>query len=154
MGELIYQDSTGPNGAVAALARRVDHVLQHGGSDDSLICDVWANNQWSSVTSTSMVTATRESVRILNLTQNGFDTDLVGSHSLRSGGAMALKPMNYKDSTIRKLGRWKSDTWQMYIHSQIDKLHQGVAAAMSTPHVFKNIAAIEAPQAAQMLAAR
>ena len=41
------------------------------------------------------------------------------------------------------MGRWSSDTWQMYIHSQIDKLHEGVAAAMSTPRNFKNIAFIE-----------
>ena len=66
---------------------------------------------------------------------------------------MALKLEGYKDSTIRKLGRWKSDTWQMYIHTQIDKIHQGVAASMSKPHAFKNIAFIEPPKAATMLAA-
>ena len=65
---------------------------------------------------------------------------------------MALKIQGYKDSTIRKLGRWKSDAWQMYIHSQIDKLYHGVAAAMSKPHTFKNIANIEPPRAASMLA--
>ena len=65
---------------------------------------------------------------------------------------MALKIQGFNDSTIRKLGRWKSDTWQMYIHSQIDQIYQGVAAAMSTPITFKNIANIEPPRAATMLA--
>ena len=82
---------------------------------------------------------------------SSIDPDLVGSHSLRAGGAMALKLLNYADSTIRKLGRWTSDSWQEYIHSQIDRLHEGVAQAMSTPHAFKNITFIEPPQAQQQL---
>ena len=96
-----------------------------------------------------MVSGTRRAVKSLKLHEQGFDPDLVGSHSLRAGGAMALKLMKYKDSTIRKLGRWSSDTWQMYIHAQIDQLHQGVAAAMSTHLPFHNIAFMEPPRPQQ-----
>ena len=145
MGELIYQEATGPTGAVAALARRVHHVLSNGGTDTNLICNVFHNNKWTSVTGADMVAGTRRAVKSLKLHEQGFDPDLVRSHSLRAGGAMALKLMNYKDSTIRKLGRWSSDTWQMYIHAQIDQLHHGVAAAMGTHLPFHNIAFMEPP---------
>ena len=65
------------------------------------------------------------------------------AQSLRSEGSMVLKSMGYNDSTIRKLGRWKSDTWQMHIHSQISKLYRGEAKNMSTPVIYHNIDIIE-----------
>ena len=145
MGQTLYLESTGPTGGVAALARRIAHILDNGGSDNNIICDVFANDKWTSVQSAHMVHATRAAVTSLNLEQQGIDPDLVGSHSLRAGGAMALKIMGFPDSTIRKMGRWSSDTWQMYIHRQIDKLHEGIAEAMSTPQNFTNIAFIEPP---------
>ena len=68
---------------------------------------------------------------------------MIGAHSLRAGGAMALKIMGETDSTIRKFGRWTSDTWMMYIHSQISQLYKGVAQKMSTPIDYHNNAFIE-----------
>ncbi len=93
-----------------------------------------------------MVTAICETVKMLKLHNNGYDPDMVGAHSLRAGGAMALKLMGYKDSDIRKFGRWTSDTWQMYIHSQIGQLSDGVAQKMSTHMPFVNVAFIEASE--------
>ena len=145
MGQVLHLESTGPSGGVTAVARRIAHILDNNGTDDNLICDVFSNGKWKSVQSADMVKATRAAVTSLKLDQKGIDPDLVGLHSLQAGGAMALKIMGFADSTIRKMGRWSSDTWQMYIHSQIDRLHEGIAAAMSTPQNFKNIAFIEPP---------
>ena len=39
---------------------------------------------------------------------------------------MELTIMGYKDSTIRKFSRWTSDTWQMYIHSQIENYQRAL----------------------------
>jgi hypothetical protein len=142
-GQTLHHESTGSNGAVAALARRVHHVLSNGGNGDNLLCDVCINNIWHSVESPEIVAAVRTAAKALNLQKQGIDPDIIGAHSLRAGGAMALKLMGYKDSTIRKFGRWTSDTWQMYIHSQISKLYEGVAHKMSTPIAFHNIAFIE-----------
>ena len=145
-GQTLHQESTGVNGAVAALAHRVHHILSHGGSEDQLICDVFtAKDTWRSVQSSDMVQTVRLAAKTLKLQDKGIDPDLIGAHSLRAGGAMALKIMGEKDSTIRKFGRWTSDTWMMYIHSQISQLYKGVAQKMSTPLQFHNIAFIEAP---------
>ena len=145
-GQTLHQESTGSNGAVAALAHRVHHILSHGGTEHCLLCEVCtAKDTWRSVQSSDMVQAVRRAAKTLNLHNRGIDPDMIGSHSLRAGGAMALKIMGEKDSTIRKFGRWTSDTWMMYIHSQISQLYKGVAQKMSTPIQFHNIAFIEAP---------
>ena len=81
----------------------------------------------------------------MNLAHKGIKLDLLGSHSLRAGGAMALKLQNYADTTIQKLGRWSSTTWLQYIHTQIAHLAKGVASNMSVDLPFYNIAFIEAP---------
>ena len=143
VGETLYQEATGPNGAVACLATRVSHILGNGGNGDNLICDYCVDGEWYAVDSSDIVRIVRTAVRSLNLQYKGIDPDLVGAHSLRAGGAMALKLMGYKDSTIQKIGRWTSNTWQMYIHSQISKLHEGVAADMSKSMSYHNIAFIE-----------
>ena len=89
----------------------------------------------------------RQSAADLNLHEKGIDPDLIGSHSLRAGGAMALKLHNYADTTIQKLGRWSSATWLQYIHNQIAHLSKGVAKQMSEDLPWVNIASIEPPTA-------
>jgi hypothetical protein len=44
----------------------------------------------------------------------------ISSHSLRAGGALHLN--NIPTHTIRKMGRWSSDTFLDYIHKQIAEL--------------------------------
>ena len=139
----MHHESTGIEGAVAAVARRVHHIISNDGKGENLICDVCINNKWHSVESSEIVGAVRTAAKSLKIQDKGIDPDLIGAHSLQAGGAMALKIMGYNDSTIRKFGRWKSDTWQMYIHSQISKLYEGVAQKMSTHIAFHNIAFIE-----------
>ena len=142
-GQTLHHETTGEKGAVAALARRVHHILSNGGTDQQIICDVFQDSAWSSVQSSEIVAAVRAAAKALKLQDRGIDPDMIGAHSLRAGGAMALKIMGYADSTIRKFGRWTSDTWMMYIHSQISKLYEGVAQKMSTPIEYHNIAFIE-----------
>ena len=54
--------------------------------------------------------------------------------------------MGHNDYTIRKFGRWTSDTWQMYIHGQIAKLSEGFAQNMSPPIAHQSIALIDPTQ--------
>ena len=77
----------------------------------------------------------------LGLIAKGFNLQDVSSHSLRAGGAMALKLHGYDRDTIKKMGRWSSDTFLTYIHEQISAFSKGLAAAMAIPIAFHNIAA-------------
>ena len=148
-GQKLHYESTGQQGAVAALVHRVHHILSNGGTDQQLICDVFQEEAWILVKSSEIIVAVRTAAKALKLHDWGIDPDMIGTHSLRVGGAMALKIMGYVDSTIRKFGCWTSDTWMMYIHSQISKLYKGVTQKMSTPIDYHNIAFMDHLQCQQ-----
>ena len=73
------------------------------------------------------------------LLSRGYTLDRVSSHSLRAGGAMAMKLSGTADSTIMRIGRWTSLTYLTYIHSQIGALSEGVAWKMSKCFQFQNV---------------
>ena len=45
----------------------------------------------------------------------GFHPNEVDSHSLRSGGVMTLHQTGVADSTIKVIGRWKSNAFLIYL---------------------------------------
>jgi hypothetical protein len=146
MGDTIHQNSTGtPNCPIRALAYRVHHILSNGGKQDTLLCSFFntTTNAWDCITSQDIITAVRAAARKLNLREQAIDPDLIGAHSLRAGGAMALKLHGFDDTTIMKMGRWTSLTFTQYIHTQIAHLSKDISRKMSMELPFLNIAAIE-----------
>ena len=66
---------------------------------------------------------------------------MVGAHSLRVGGAMAMKVNGVDTETIMKHGRWTGLTFMMYIHNQIAHfLSTNLSAKMSKELPLVNIA--------------
>ena len=146
MGETISHETAKeePNGPIQAVARRLHYILSNGGNEDSLLSDfITENGSWDTLTSAQMRNRVRRSVKILNLHKNGIDPDLVGVHSLRAGGAMALKLQGISDTIIQKQGRWTSMTFLQYIHNQIAHLTKNLSTKMSASLTFTNIASIE-----------
>ena len=74
----------------------------------------------------------------LKLTARGFPPGRVSLHLLRAGGAVALAVNGKSRDMIKKIGRWLSDTFLMYVHEQISHLTVGVTKRMSTPFPFTN----------------
>lgn len=132
---------------IKALARRIHHILSHGGNSNNLLCTYFEPPSTTPqlITSKDMLIIVRTAVRTLKLHERGIDADLVGVHSLRAGGAMALKLQGADDTTIMKLGRWTSLTFLQYIHNQIAHLSADLSQKMSIPISFTNIATIEQP---------
>ena len=147
MGQTIHHHAVpaNPNCPIKALARRVHAVLSNGGTSGNLLCDYYnpTSLTWHHVTSKDMLTHVRAAITSLGLPNRGITPDLVGVHSLRAGGAMALKLQGFEDTTIMKFGRWTSLTFLQYIHNQIAHLSMDVSTKMSLPIPFTNIAAIE-----------
>ena len=146
MGETIHQHATKTNFCpVKATARRIHHIISNKGKDTDLICDYYtkSTNTWSQISQTDMIQHLRKAVSNLDLTQAGITPDLVGVHSFRAGGAMALKLNGASDTTIMKIGRWTSLTFLQYIHNQIAHLSKDISHQMSKNIEFQNIAAIE-----------
>ena len=74
-----------------------------------------------------------------NLASRGYSLDRIGSHSLRSGGATHLHVLGFSPDTIKKMGRWNSDTYLRYIQSQIGDLTAGISAQMARVLHFHNV---------------
>ena len=83
------------------------------------------------ITAQEIREAVRHAARYDKLDEAGYDLSRIGSHSLRSGGATALKLAGYDEATIKKLGRWSSNTYLLYIQSQIANLTTGLATSMA-----------------------
>ncbi len=145
MGQTIHHKAV-PNlesRPIKALARRVHHILQNGGKPNHPICQYHHQGKTAYITPKDMINGVRTAVQDLHLQKVGIAPDLVGVHSLRAGGAMALKLHGASDTTIMKMGRWTSLTFLEYIHNQIGYLSENLSEQMSTALPFENIAAIE-----------
>ena len=81
----------------------------------------------------------RHAAALDNLESRGFNLERLGSHSLRAGGAVALKLAGYDEMTIRKMGRWSSDTFLTYIRDQIGNLASGISEAMAMTLSYHNV---------------
>jgi hypothetical protein len=92
------------------------------------------------VRSTHINTRVKDLVELLGYTSAGYDRRSVSSHSLRAGGAMAMKLNDIDRDTIKKFGRWSSNTFLMYIHEQISAFSSGVSKKMTNNIKFHNIA--------------
>jgi len=51
--------------------------------------------------------------RLLSLT--GYQAQHYSSHSFRKGGAVSLQQHGVEDSIVRRIGRWKSDAFHLYV---------------------------------------
>ena len=142
MGQCIHHEaiknmSTGPT---QALDRRVFHIIANGGDGNSLLCEFCTKTgDWDCIQSSDIIHHVRVTARILGMEKEGLDIDLIGAHSLRAGGAMALKLMGVADTIIMKHGRWSGLTFLMYIHNQIAHLSCDLSQKMSTDMPFVNI---------------
>jgi hypothetical protein len=144
MGDTIHQQAINKDCCpVRALAIRVNDILTHGGSHDTLLCEYYTTSGFIAIESKEIIDLVRTTAASLGLNEFAIDPDLLGSHSLRAGGAMALKLHGYDDTTIMKMGRWTSLTFLQYIHNQIAHLSKDISQRMSEPLPFLNIAAIE-----------
>ncbi len=144
MGDVITHESNpdNPFGPTQCLAHRVHHILSNGGTSSTLLCDYFtADGLWHSVTPDHLRFSLRLAIKQLNLTTNGgLDPRDIGVHSLRAGGAMAMKMHGADDTTIMKQGRWTSMTFLQYIHNQLAVFSKDLSRQMSTPLPFLNVA--------------
>jgi hypothetical protein len=112
---------------IRSLVRRVSDVLAFTTDLDTPLSAYCAQGRTRHVLSSHINTAVKSAARALKLHLCGFTPDLVSSHSLRAGGAMAMKLNGEGRDTIRKQGRWSSDTFLMYIHEQIAAFSTGIS---------------------------
>ena len=125
---------------VAALVRRVHNLAAHTKDGKTPLGTVFTSaRKKSNVSDRDITTAVRWGALQDNLIAQGYSLDRVSSHSLRAGGAMALKLNGSDSETIMRVGRWTSLTYLTYIHTQISALYMGLSALMATKIIFQNV---------------
>ena len=72
----------------------------------------------------------RATADILGKTKVGYTSVEIGTHSLRSGAAMALFLANESVHKIMILGRWSSDAFLAYIRPQVMEWVSGMSKSM------------------------
>ena len=138
-GAVVHHEAIG--GAccpVAALARRVNNIKQ--GSPACPISTAFhLDKQPTRVSDRDITAAVRWAAVHDGLLSRGYTLNRVSSHSLRAGGAMALKLAGESSDTIMRVGRWTSQTYMTYIHAQIGALAKGLSWRMSQHLTFHNV---------------
>ena len=133
-GATLYHTATGGEFCPVRSAARLLSAMNHMPPATSLGTFLDSDGQLQRVTAQEIRDAVRHAARYDKLEEAGYDLCRIGSHSLRSGGATALKLAGYDEATIKKLGRWSTNTYLLYIQSQIANLTVGVATAMARAH--------------------
>ena len=92
---------------VRALGRRYIHIWEHAKrGEGAFLCAYWDHLGHANVTDGAIRYAVKHAARMLDYPARGIPISRVDTHSLRSGGACALKLAGYGETEIKKMGRW------------------------------------------------
>jgi hypothetical protein len=129
----------GPICPVVAMARRVANIQQAKLANCQLNAVYSESGQCSQVLDRDIGIAVRWGATCDCLLTKGYTLNQISSHSLRAGGAMAMKLSGASDSTIMQVGWWSLLTYLTYIHLQIGALTAGLSRLMATQVRFQNV---------------
>jgi hypothetical protein len=97
----------------------VRRVLSYPGCDTkSLVSTVLTNDKRRLITAAFLVTQLQAAAKRIGPDVLGFLQLDMGTHAIRSGGAMAMYLAGVPEFTIMLIGRWSSDAFLRYIHRQ------------------------------------
>ena len=81
-------------------------------------------------TSTMMVNKLRRACDKVGERKLGFPSTDIGTHSIRSGAAMALYLGKVPTFSIMMIGRWSSDAFLLYIRKQVEQFSFNASKSM------------------------
>ena len=93
-----------------------------------------------SITITHLVALLRIWAGKIGFSRLGFHPHEIGFHSLRLGVAMTLHQAGQYDITIKVIGRWRLDSFLIYLQGQISNFAKGVSVAMKQAVWFTSTA--------------
>ena len=91
------------------------------------------------ISSKEMVQALQAAVESVGEDKLGIKKEDVGTHSIRSGAAMAMYLGECPVFTIMMIGRWSSDAFLRYIRKQVEQFSHGIAKRMIKNQFFRHI---------------
>ena len=109
----------------------VQRILSYPGCDEeSLVSTVVSGNKRQLVTAPYLASTLQAAAKRIGEDVLGFSHTDVGTHSIRSGAAMAMYLAGVPVFTIMLIGRWSSDAFLRYIRRQVLQFSAGVSKRM------------------------
>jgi hypothetical protein len=129
-----------PVRAAASIVKRIRSYS--GTTQNSPISTVLNGGIIEHVTSTQMINILCDAVDAIGEVKLGFKKEDVGTHSIRSGAAMAMYLRECPVFMIMLIGCWSSNAFCHYIHKQVMEFSQNVAKKMLLYQNFCHISDI------------
>ena len=102
-------------------------------NDDTPVSVFQVNGQLKHITNTHIIDMLRSTADKMGKDKLGFKSLDIGTHSIRSGGAMTYQLSGDSPHWIMLKGRWRSLSFMKYIRTQIREFSKGM-----TSHVLKH----------------
>jgi hypothetical protein len=130
----------------AAIVRRVRLIPQ---SQEATVVYHFLDSTSSvqKVTNTILLQALRDTVASIGFSALGYRAREIGTHSIRSGAAMALVLSHHAAWRIMLAGRWKSSAFLIYVQEQVQAFSHGVSDRMIENPDFFNVPDLDTPTA-------
>jgi hypothetical protein len=139
-GAVVHHEGIGgPICPVAAMAHHIANIQQAKSVTCQLNGVYNESGRHSQVSDRDIGIAVQWGATCDCLLTRGYTMNPISLHSLRAGGAMAMKLSGASDSTIMQVGQWSSLTYLTYIHLQIGALTAGLSKLMATQVRFQNV---------------
>jgi hypothetical protein len=101
-----------------------------GTTEDTPICTFYDDGSTRTVSSSDALEHLRRTAEVIGEDKLGFKPHQIGTHSIRSGAAMAMFLDNTPVFLIMLIGRWKSDGFLKYIRKQVLETCKGISQRM------------------------
>ena len=125
---------------VRSWAKVVKRILSYSGTDpNTKVNTVCQDGKLKAIRSTAVLKRIRDTVAVIGRDVLGFGPEDVGTHSLRSGGAMAMFLGGTPTFVIMLQGRWSSDAFLRYIRKQVKQFSKGISTRMIQNEEFFTI---------------
>jgi hypothetical protein len=116
---------------VRAAAELVRRIRGYPGTDgDTPVSALLVGSRVTHVKSKQMVGYLRDAVRAIGEDILNINAEDIGTHSIRSGAAMAMVMGGLPVYMIMLMGRWSSDAFLKYIRKQIEQFSHDVSSKM------------------------
>ncbi len=118
----------------------VTRILSFKGSNkDSPVSLAQHRNSTISITSEMVANLLKDGVIEIGETKLGIHRSEVGTHSVRSGAAMAIYLAGVPIFSIMLIGRWLSLAFLKYIQKQVQEFSFGISLKLIEVQSFKHI---------------
>ena len=98
-----------------------------------------SKNKLYEISSKKIIDTLQKAVTEIGEKSLGFKKEEIGTHSIRSGGAMAMYLAKIQIFSIKMIGRWKSDAFLRYIRKQVQQFTENISDRMVLQEKFSHI---------------